>query len=273
MAVSKRIRYEVLRRDGHRCRYCGVSADEGAALTVDHVIPVALGGGDKPDNLVAACKDCNAGKSSAAPDAEHVAQVSADAMRWRGAMFLAGADLEHRISLATNYRTRFSREWERWTFGHRREPLKLPGGWSTAVDAWHAAGLPEEVLEDSIRIAMENTRVDPTAKFPYLCGIVRSRLAEIQAKAKELFDSPAGRDPRVDCEACGRPCDYARAEDCIRAHAELRGYEHAFGIYGFSDVGSQLLASVIDHGYVAMVTANEANADPGRSIWTPGKAA
>lgn len=34
MAVSKRTRFEVLRRDGHRCRYCGAGAED-AALTVD----------------------------------------------------------------------------------------------------------------------------------------------------------------------------------------------------------------------------------------------
>lgn len=34
MAVSKRTRYEVLRRDNHACRYCGASAPE-VKLTVD----------------------------------------------------------------------------------------------------------------------------------------------------------------------------------------------------------------------------------------------
>ena len=56
MAVSKRTRFEVLRRDNHTCRYCGQSAPD-VKLTVDHVLPVALGGHDDPTNLVAACKD------------------------------------------------------------------------------------------------------------------------------------------------------------------------------------------------------------------------
>jgi 5-methylcytosine-specific restriction endonuclease McrA len=62
VSVSKRLRYEVLRRDDHACRYCGHTAPD-VPLTVDHVIPVALGGTDEPENLVTACKDCNAGKS------------------------------------------------------------------------------------------------------------------------------------------------------------------------------------------------------------------
>jgi hypothetical protein len=85
MAVSKRLRYEVLRRDGHACRYCGNTAP-AVPLTVDHVIPVALGGQDAPENLVTACSACNAGKSSSSPDAPLVANVADDALRWAAAM-------------------------------------------------------------------------------------------------------------------------------------------------------------------------------------------
>lgn len=81
MAVSKRLRYEVLRRDNHACRYCGRSAPD-VALTVDHVVPVALGGSDDPGNLVTACRDCNSGKSASSPDAPIVANVADDALRW-----------------------------------------------------------------------------------------------------------------------------------------------------------------------------------------------
>lgn len=44
MSVSKRLRFEVLRRDNHTCRYCGSSAPE-VKLTIDHVVPVALAEG------------------------------------------------------------------------------------------------------------------------------------------------------------------------------------------------------------------------------------
>ena len=41
MAVSKRLRYEVLQRDNFTCRYCGAFAPF-AVLEVDHVMPHAL---------------------------------------------------------------------------------------------------------------------------------------------------------------------------------------------------------------------------------------
>lgn len=80
MAVSKRLRYEILRRDNHACRYCGASAPT-VKLNVDHVIPQALGGSDKPTNLVTACADCNSGKTSSLPNAMPVADVEQDTFR------------------------------------------------------------------------------------------------------------------------------------------------------------------------------------------------
>lgn len=80
MAVSKRLRYEILRRDNHACRYCGAAAPK-VKLNVDHVIPQSLGGSDKPDNLVTSCTDCNAGKTSSMPNAMPVADVDQETFR------------------------------------------------------------------------------------------------------------------------------------------------------------------------------------------------
>jgi hypothetical protein len=60
--LSKRLRFEILKRDGFRCRYCGANSSQ-VLMHVDHVVPVADGGGDDPANLVTACADCNLGKS------------------------------------------------------------------------------------------------------------------------------------------------------------------------------------------------------------------
>lgn len=50
---------KILVRDNYTCAYCGKRA-----ATVDHVKPISLGGGNEPENLVAACSRCNAWKSS-----------------------------------------------------------------------------------------------------------------------------------------------------------------------------------------------------------------
>lgn len=85
MAVSKRLRYEILRRDNHACRYCGATAPD-VKLNVDHVIPQALGGSNAPTNLVASCADCNAGKTSSMPNAMPVADVDQDTFRQAAAI-------------------------------------------------------------------------------------------------------------------------------------------------------------------------------------------
>lgn len=59
--ISKRLRYKILFRDGHTCQYCGKSAPD-AELQIDHIIPVAHGGTNDENNLLAACFDCNLGK-------------------------------------------------------------------------------------------------------------------------------------------------------------------------------------------------------------------
>jgi 5-methylcytosine-specific restriction endonuclease McrA len=55
-------REAVLRRDGHRCAYCGKPA-----ATVDHVLPSSRGGGWTWVNTVAACRHCNGRKADRTP--------------------------------------------------------------------------------------------------------------------------------------------------------------------------------------------------------------
>lgn len=52
----------VLRRDGHRCAYCGKTA-----ATIDHVLPRSRGGHDAWENLVACCLRCNNAKGDRTP--------------------------------------------------------------------------------------------------------------------------------------------------------------------------------------------------------------
>jgi 5-methylcytosine-specific restriction endonuclease McrA len=53
-SAYRRIRLRVLARDNYVCRWCGGVADQ-----VDHLTPVAHGGGDQEANLVASCGLCN----------------------------------------------------------------------------------------------------------------------------------------------------------------------------------------------------------------------
>lgn len=79
-AITKKLRFAVMSRDGFKCRYCGAASS--SELVIDHLIPVANGGGNCIENLVTACQPCNAGKSdrplNSAPTVEEsAARVSA----------------------------------------------------------------------------------------------------------------------------------------------------------------------------------------------------
>jgi hypothetical protein len=63
LSISLKQRYSVLKRDKFRCRICGNSADNGATLEIDHVVPVAKGGTNDFANLQTLCFECNRGKS------------------------------------------------------------------------------------------------------------------------------------------------------------------------------------------------------------------
>lgn len=59
--ISKRVRFEIFKRDEFTCVYCGAHPPQ-AVMEIDHVVPVAEGGGNDIDNLATACWDCNRGK-------------------------------------------------------------------------------------------------------------------------------------------------------------------------------------------------------------------
>ena len=56
--IPRKLRHEVFKRDGYRCRECGASKDE-TSLEIDHIVPVARGGTNDIDNLQTLCRECN----------------------------------------------------------------------------------------------------------------------------------------------------------------------------------------------------------------------
>lgn len=189
MPVSKRLRYEILRRDNHACRYCGAAAPD-AKLTVDHVIPVALGGTDEPSNLVTACEPCNSGKSATPADSPIVADVQADALRWAKAIAYAGdallAEQDRRIDL----RDRFRATWDDWHWTDSKgvqHQVDLPSDWAASVDNILGAGLPIDVLCECVDITMRAKRIKD--EFKYMCGIAWRKVAEMREIAGAIIDS------------------------------------------------------------------------------------
>lgn len=190
MAVSKRTRFEVLRRDNHTCRYCGGTAPD-VKLTVDHVTPVALGGSDDPSNLVAACRDCNYGKASTSPDGTLVADVAQRAVEWAVAISAYSevqlADRKKRDA----YVRRFSKAWNEWKCGpaDQRRSMFKPLDWKPTIWQFYSLGLPIGELEDAVTVAASNQMVHVDSVFRYMCGVCWNKIDRMQEGAKAILEA------------------------------------------------------------------------------------
>lgn len=233
MAVSKRLRFEILRRDNHTCRYCGASAPD-VKLVVDHVKPEALGGKTEPGNLVTACEDCNSGKTSMAPNAEMVADVEADAARWAAAMARAAEAYRSAAADARAYAAEFHEVWSGYTVGTSAEPVPLPDDWPEALERFRVAGLPIDVVLASVRPAMANEKVATENVFRYFCGVCWNQVGEMQELAEAILQADATapartyvRPPVAGPDSPGRVA--AREAAARAASAEQRARKAARG--------------------------------------------
>lgn len=267
MAVSKRLRYEILRRDSHTCRYCGASAPD-VPLRVDHVTPVALGGGDEPNNLATSCEPCNSGKSSATVDSSVVANVSDDALRWAAAMQQAADEKRQQQAPKVAYREGFRESWSGWTRenGWKTEHVELPDGWKGSLDAFYEAGLPQEVWPDIVEKAMTNPTVSVGNTFRYACGIGWRMVKDLHERAKVITGQATGKPEPLDLivaaalkvwtderDEIGSAEDRARIQETAAAalkredpHRILEGAQYA-AWYGLTGIGDALAEHDVSH--------------------------
>lgn len=187
MSVPKRMRFEVFRRDGFRCRYCG-AAPEQAELRPDHVVPEALGGKTEPANLVTACNDCNSGKSSTLLDTATVAEVDQHAARWARAVAAAAVEMERDRQAVEERNAWFLETWNTWTANGR--PLPLPPNWPATIDGFLDAGLTQSLILDAVGTAMNTRGVED--EFRYTCGICWRLVGELHERAKASLGDVAG---------------------------------------------------------------------------------
>lgn len=178
--VSKRLRYEILRRDGFKCRYCGTIAAE-AELRIDHVIPEALGGPTEPSNLATACEPCNSGKSSTTPDAPLVDDVARDALRWSRAMQIAAAGDRATREERDAHRDAFFFAWH----NHSCQ-VPLPADWEGSIDAFVRAGLDDDDISEAVSVAMSKSHIRWEGLFKYFCGICWTMLKDRRERAAQI---------------------------------------------------------------------------------------
>lgn len=64
LATLTQLQWEqILELFGQTCAYCG----SDKSITMDHIVPISRGGNHTEDNVIPACKSCNASKGAKVP--------------------------------------------------------------------------------------------------------------------------------------------------------------------------------------------------------------
>lgn len=147
--ISSGTRYNLLKRAGFKCCYCGASPATNSAveLVIDHAIPFSKGGLDSIENFVVACKTCNAGKSAKSPDEIPSESVIAERIQ-ESSVYQALDVLLSRFDQYLKDAARpwlESQEWIRELVNAYREP------WISKKDVPKYAGISKATVDQLIR--------------------------------------------------------------------------------------------------------------------------
>jgi DNA-directed RNA polymerase subunit RPC12/RpoP len=171
-ALSKKVRFEVFKRDGFVCQYCG-NHPPAVLLQVDHITPVKLGGTNDMDNLITSCQPCNAGKT--ATPLSVVPQSLADKAA-------EVADREEQIrgynAVMAGRRERI--EEEAWQVAEAMVPDArdgYPRDRFTSIKMFLTRLSFDEVYEAS-DIARSKVPYNKTAMFKYFCGVCWKKIKD-----------------------------------------------------------------------------------------------
>lgn len=170
MAIRPRNRFEVFKRDGFRCQYCGRPVPE-VTLEVDHIIPKAEGGKDSKDNLITACFECNRGKGpeslgDSGPPIDYAARIDETKERAKQlkSYRLWERKVTDEIDAAVNEAVTY------WTEHCGGTGYNLAGALYRFVKALGLAS-----VKDAMNIAAQNPR---TKTFGYVIAVLNNRMKE-----------------------------------------------------------------------------------------------
>ncbi|CAG2132336.1 HNH endonuclease [Cupriavidus numazuensis] len=171
--ISKKTRFEVFKRDGFTCQYCGAHPPE-ATLQVDHIHPVAEGGSDDMDNLVTACEPCNNGKRARLlTSVPQSLQEKADLIAEREEQLRGYHDvIEGKRRRLDSEAARVAEVYERFDAGYTLSPSSLVSvrqfieklGVHEVIDAMEIAGIRKTFKTGQI--------------FRYFCGVCWNKIRD-----------------------------------------------------------------------------------------------
>ena len=170
-SLSKKIRFEVFKRDGFVCQYCGANPPN-VVLEVDHINPVCNGGDDVIDNLITACFNCNRGKAGNSLDS--IPQSLSDKAK----------EVQERELQIAGYnkvlQDKADRIYEQsWDVVNVLFPSKerIRNDWFSSIKTF-INRLPFQEVIDAAEIANSKPFHSETKIFLYFCGVCWRKIKE-----------------------------------------------------------------------------------------------
>lgn len=168
--ISKTLRFEVFKRDGFACCYCG-KTPPSVTLEIDHITPVSKNGNNDINNLITSCFDCNRGKKNITLDKipnklklnleilkEHEIQIK----EYRKFISIINKRINRDIKHIENIFNSFFNEYH-FTV-HFKESIRM-----------FLKLLPLDEIIDAAYIAFEK-KDDPNDAIKYFCGICWNKI-------------------------------------------------------------------------------------------------
>jgi len=170
-ALSKKIRFEVFKRDHFSCSYCGQSPPS-VVLECDHIDPVSKGGSNEIDNLTTACFNCNRGKSDRLLESiPKTVEEKRFLLAEKEEQIKAYKRLKQNIKSRQNREIKkveviFQEYFPRYSFGD---------AFKHSVRTNFLPALDLDEIESAMYIAGEKCRT-PNSAIKYFCGICWNRI-------------------------------------------------------------------------------------------------
>lgn len=179
-AIGKKKRFDVFKRDGFVCAYCGAHPPH-VVLEVDHIDPVANGGSNHIDNLITACFNCNRGKrdslltevpQSLAEKAKQIQESESQLMGYRDVLKKRKAREDH----------------DAWEVVEELWPGQAEKGIPMAKLQSIRVFLERLDLEDVLKaVAITQARIHTreTRYFSYFCGVCWGKIRDKDGTRKK----------------------------------------------------------------------------------------
>jgi 5-methylcytosine-specific restriction endonuclease McrA len=172
--LSKKTRFDVFKRDQFCCQYCGRKPPQ-TTLEVDHIDPVANGGGNEQTNLVTSCFECNRGKSN------RLLCVVPESLSDRAARIKeAEEQLKAYRKIVEAKDERIKKDsWEivHELFGDDRNEIRKD--WFSSIKKFVGLLQMEDVIEAATIAKYKKTTGKEEKVFHYFCGVCWNKIREL----------------------------------------------------------------------------------------------